>query len=94
MTCSCPTGDGSLRFPCLIHPDDAVSPAPRLVSQLEGLVLRDLCQFEIDAQRLGGALRALVDVDQHAVERGLIALQRATEQLKKAVMRNEVCSEQ
>lgn len=90
MTCSCPTGDGSLRHPCLIHPDDAVLPAPRLVSHLEGVVMRELCQIDSNAQRLVGAMRGMADVDQHAVERGLIALQRATDQLKKAVTRNEV----
>lgn len=90
MTCSCPSGGGSLRHPCLMHPDDAAPVSPRLVSRLEGMVLEGISQLEADAQRVTHAMRGMADVDQHALERGLIALQRATEQLKNAVTRNEV----
>lgn len=86
MTCSCPTGDGSLSWPCQTHPPES----PRLLTPLEAEAVLSIRQLEAQAHRLGKVLGSMADVDQHAVERAMIALHRATAQMESAVTRNEV----
>lgn len=69
-----------------------VSSRPRLLSHLEGEVMHSICRLRADAERLAKAMGRMADVDQHAVERGMIALRRAAAQLEGAVTRNEVVS--
>ncbi|WP_339535704.1 hypothetical protein [Pseudomonas hunanensis] len=70
----------------------SVSSQPRLLSYLGGEVMHSICRLKADAERLAKAMGRMADVDQHAVERGMIALRRATAQLEDAVTRNEVSS--
>lgn len=65
---------------------------PRLLSYLEGQVLHRVGSLKCDAERLAKAMGQMADVDQHAVERGMIALRRALIQLESAVAQNEVSS--
>ena len=62
----------------------------RMLSHLGGEVMHGICRLKADAERLAKAMSRMADVDQHAVERGMIALRRATAQLEDAVTRNEV----
>ena len=62
---------------------------PRLLSGLQGEVVHSLGTLKSDAERLAKAMGRMADVDQHAVERGMIALRRAVAQLENAVTRNE-----
>jgi len=61
---------------------------PRLLSGLQGEVVHSLGTLKSDAERLAKAMGRMADVDQHAVERGMIALRRAVAQLENAVTRN------
>lgn len=69
-----------------------VSARPRMLSFLGGEVLHRVGNLKCDAERLAKAMGQMADVDQHAVERGMIALRRALSQLEDAVTRNEVSS--
>ncbi|RCL22987.1 hypothetical protein C6A77_19305 [Pseudomonas sp. AFG_SD02_1510_Pfu_092] len=55
-----------------------------------GEVMHGICRLKGDAERLAKAMGQMADVDQHAAERGMIALRRAISQLEDAVTRNEV----
>ncbi len=57
----------------------------RMLSHLEGEALQRIAILKGDAERLAKAMGRMADVDQHAVERGMIALRRATAQLESAV---------
>ncbi|MDN4515427.1 hypothetical protein QYE47_23175 [Pseudomonas sp. 2,4-D] len=70
----------------------SVSDRPRMLSYLGGEVMHGISRLKGDAERLAKAMGRMADVDQHAVERGMIALRRATAQLENAVTRNEVSS--
>lgn len=73
-------------------PAAAVSVRPRMLSQLEGEVLHRVSRLRCDAERLAKSMGRMADVDEHAVERGMIALRRALSQLEDSVTRNEVNS--
>lgn len=67
----------------------SVSNQPRLLSGLQGEVVHSVGTLRSDAERLAKAMGRMEDVDQNAVERGMIALRRAIAQLECAVTRNE-----
>ncbi len=67
----------------------SVSNRPRMLSHLQGEVLHRVGTLKGDAERVGKALGQIANIDPHAVERGMIALRRATAQLESAVARNE-----
>lgn len=64
----------------------------RMLSHLQGEVMHRISILKADAERLSKAMGQVADIDQHAVERGMIALRRAAAQLEDAVTRNEVVS--
>lgn len=70
----------------------SVSDRPRMLSHLGGEVMHSICRLKADAERLASAMKRMADVDQHAVERSMIAMRRATSQLENAVTRNKVSS--
>ena len=40
--CSCPSGDGSLRWPCKVHPPETATPSvAALIAEIDGLSLHD-----------------------------------------------------
>ncbi|SNB63640.1 hypothetical protein SAMN02745900_01189 [Pseudomonas sp. URIL14HWK12:I8] len=69
-----------------------VSTRHRMLSHLQGEVMHRICTLKADAERLGKFMGRMADIDQNAVERGMMALRRATAQLEDAVTRNEVSS--
>lgn len=60
-----------------------------MLSHLGGEVMHGIGRLKADAERLAKSMGRMADIDQHAVERGMIALRRATAQLECAVTRNE-----
>lgn len=84
--------NGGLRGRGYAQQGDAmnVSNRPRMLSHLGGEVMHGIGRLKADAERLAKAMNSMADVDQHAVERGMIALRRATAKLEDAVTRNEV----
>lgn len=68
----------------------SVSDRPRMLSHLQGEVMHRIGTLRGDAERLAKAMSQMADIDSNAVERGMIALRRATAQLENAVTRNEV----
>jgi hypothetical protein len=68
----------------------SVSNRPRILSHLQGDVLHCIGTLKGDAERVAKAMAQIANIDPHAVERGMIALRRATAQLEDAVTRNEV----
>lgn len=66
------------------------SARPRMLSFLGAEVLYRVGNLKCDAERLAKAMGRMADLDQHAVERGMIALRRALAQLESAVAQNEV----
>lgn len=51
--CSCPSGDGSLRWPCKVHPPEAETPeVVTRIQELEQLVKAQQKAFDIESNRI------------------------------------------